>query len=106
MAKRDYSGIVHLESGDKALAMMIHGTSDSRFILVRGVPSNKESRIDEYLWADVKQNGQPVVLSVEQNPVVIDIPGTYRFRNEGFEDEQALIDLTVYGRKLEKQSYV
>ena len=78
MAKRDYSGIVHLESGDKAVAMMIH----------------------------VKQNGQPVVLSVEQNPVVIDIPGTYRFRNEGFEDEQALIDLTVYGRKLEKQSYV
>lgn len=106
MTKRDFSGVVHLGYGDKAVAMMIRGTSESRFVLVRGVPSNSESRIDEYLWADVKKDGQPVVLSAEQNPVVIDIPGTYKFRNEGFEDEQALIDITTYGRKLETQTYV
>lgn len=106
MAKRDYSGLTRLGYGDKAVAMMIRGTSESRFVLMRGVPSNSDSRIDEYLWADVKNNGQPVVLSVEQNPVVIDIPGTYKFRNEGFEDEQALIDVTTYTRKLEIQTHV
>lgn len=106
MAKCDFSSVVRLEYGDKAVAMMVRGTSESKFVLVRGVPGNKESTIDEYLWADVVIDGQPVVLSAEQNPVVIDIPGTYKFRNEGFEDEQALIDITTYGRRLETTTYV
>lgn len=106
MAKRDFSGVVHLEHGHKAVAMMLRGTADSRFVLVRGVPSNDESRIDEYLWADVRKDGKPVELTIEDNPIVIDVPGTYKFRNEGFADEQALIDITTYGRKLETQTYV
>lgn len=106
MAKREFSGVVHLENGHKAVATMLRGTTESRFVLVRGVPGNDESRIDEYLWADVFVKGEPVVLSVRENPVVIDIPGTYKFRNEGYEDEQALIDITTYGRRTEKQTYV
>lgn len=105
MAK-SFSGVVHLERGDVAVAMIIRGTSDSRFVLVRGVPSTAESRIDEYLWADVVKDGRPVELTVKQNPVEITVPGTYKFRNEGFDDEQALVDITVFSRKTEVRSYV
>lgn len=105
MAKA-FSGIVHLDRGDIAVAMIIRATTESRFVLVRGVPSSNESRVDEYLWADVMKDGKPVELTADQNPVEITTPGTYKFRNEGFEDETALVDITVYGRKTEVRSYV
>lgn len=104
--KSIFSGVVHVECGDKAVAMMIRGTTDSKFVLVRGIPGTTESRLDDYLWADVMQDGKSVELTASQNPVVIDIPGTYRFRNEGLDDEQALVDITVYARKTEVRTYV
>lgn len=103
---KSFSGVVHLERGDTAVAMIIRGTSDSRFVLMRGVPSNADSRVDEYLWADVVRDGKPVELTVQQNPVEIIVPGSYKFRNEGFDDEAALVDITVYNRKTEVRSYV
>lgn len=106
MAKREFSSIFHVEVGAKAVATMLRGTSDSNFVLMRGVPSNEDRRVDEYLWADVTQYGRQILLTTANNPVVIDIPGTYKFRNEGFDDEQALIDITTYGRKVEIQSNV
>lgn len=106
MAKRDFSSIFHVEVGAKAVATMLRGTVDSSFVLMRGVPSNEDRRVDEYLWAEVKQDGKQTLLTTDNNPVVIDLPGTYKFRNNGFDDEQALIDITTYGRKVEIQSNV
>lgn len=106
MDKRNFSSVFHIKEGDKAVAMMLRGTADSQFVLMRGVPSNDDRRIEEYLWADVKKPGHSFELTVENNPMVLDTPGTYKFRNQGFDDEQALIDVTIYGRKTEIQSNV
>lgn len=98
MSKRKQeSAIVHCEFGQVVLATMLNGTSDSEFTLVRGVPSNGDKRIEEYLWTDVIKDGKPVTLSLKgDNPLMIDLPGTYKFRNMGTDDEAALIDLTIY----------
>lgn len=97
MSNKSRSIIFKVEKGEKAVAMMIRGTTDSEFQLERGVPSNELQRIDEYLWSDVYEDGQPVLLKpYKKNPLVVDVPGTYSFRNEGTDDEQALIDVTVY----------
>lgn len=107
MSKANYSSVVHLNFGDKAVATMLRGTSESTFTLLRGVPSNDDRRLDDYLWTEVLKDGKPVTLSLAgDNPIVIDVPGTYKFRNDGFEDEQAIIDITTYGRKLETTTYV
>lgn len=97
MSKKNESSIVHMEKGSSLVAMMINGTSDSMFTLMRGVPSNDDKLPDEYLWSEVYVNGSPLQLSqYKSNPIIIEIPGTYKFRNDGTDDEQALIDMTVY----------
>ena len=97
MTKCNKSVVFQVSKGEKAIAMMIRGTSDSLFQLERGVPSNELQRLDEFLWADVFVDGFPVQLTAQKtNPLVIEIPGTYSFRNEGTDDEQAIVDVTVY----------
>lgn len=91
------SSVVTLDKGGILVATMLNGTTDSQFTLLRGVPSNDDKRIDEYLWTEVYLKGEPVLLRQRvQNPILIDVPGTYRFRNDGLDDEQAIIDMTVY----------
>lgn len=97
MKNKIESSVVVVENGQRLVAMMIRGTADSSFTLMRGVPSNSDGRMDEYLWADVYENGLPVeLLQNHTNPIVVTTPGTYKFRNNGTDDEQALIDMTVY----------
>lgn len=93
----DKSVVFKVEEGDTAVAMMLNGTSDSLFILERGVPSNSQRRIEEYLWASVFISGTAVQLTeTGTNPLSITTPGSYRFSNMGSDDEEALIDVTVY----------
>ena len=100
MNKRNDSSIVHIAPSQIAVATLLYGTSDSQFVLMRGVPSNSEQRIDEYIWTEVLVKGQPVYLTLTgDNPLTITTPGTYRFRNMGTEDEEALIDITLYNKE-------
>lgn len=100
MNSNEDSVVTHIKSGEIGVAMMIHGTSDSNFTLLRGVPSNKDKRIDEYLWVEVLKGGHPVRLSLlDDNPIVISTPGAYKWQNNGTDDEQALIDMTVYKKE-------
>lgn len=97
------SVVVEVMLGQVAVATMFRGTDDSSFVLQRGVPGNGNGRIEDYFWTDVYKNGEPVTLKAKMdNPLVIDgnvTPGSYRFRNEGTDDEDAIIDLTVYKNK-------
>lgn len=94
------SVVSHIKMGEVGVAMMINGTSDSSFTLLRGVPSNKDKRIDEYLWSVVRKDGHPVELSYNgDNPLLIEIPGAYKWQNNGTDDEQAIIDMTVYKKE-------
>lgn len=91
------SSLVTVEKGGVLVATMLNGTTDSQFTLLRGVPSNDDKRIDQYLWSEVYKDGYAVTLKKNHNnPIVIDIPGEYMFRNDGLDDEQAIIDATVY----------
>lgn len=100
MNSKEESVVTHINRGEIGVAMMIYGTSDSNFTLLRGVPSNNDKRIDEYLWVEVLKNGHPITLSLlGDNPVVIEIPGAYKWRNNGTDDEQAIIDVTVYKKE-------
>ena len=93
------SAVSHLELGQKLVATMLRGTTDSSFTLMRGVPANCDKRMEDYLWTEVIKDGKPVQLSLNKdNPLEITLPGTYKFRNDGTDDEQALIDMTVYKR--------
>ena len=97
MTNKDTSTVFTVELGERAVAMMINGTADSLFQLERGIPDTKGARIEDYLWSDVYTDGFPVQMQFRKtNPLVIEIPGTYRFRNEGTDDEQALVDVTVF----------
>lgn len=96
MHKED-SNVFKIGVGEIGVAQMVRGTTDSRFVLVRGVASNSDRRIDEFLWEDVSIGGEVVALTKDgNNPTTIAIPGTYKFRNDGTDDEQALIDVEVY----------
>jgi hypothetical protein len=98
MSKKE-SAISYLELGQKLVATMLRGTTESSFTLMRGVPANDDKRIEEYLWTEVIKDGKPVQLTLaKDNPLEITLPGVYKFRNDGFDDEQALIDMTVYKR--------
>ena len=91
------SSISHLALGNKLVVTMLRGTSDSSFTLMRGVPANCDNRVDEYLWTEVIKNGKPVQLRLDMdNPLEITLPGTYKLRNDGTDDEQALVDMTIY----------
>lgn len=93
----DKSVIFKVEEGETAVAMMLNGTSDSLFVLERGVPSNSLRRTDEYLWAPVFVDGKSIQLTeAGDNPLQIAVPGSYRFSNMGSDDEEALIDVAVY----------
>lgn len=97
MSKQD-STITKLERGQVMQVTMFKGTTDSQFTLMHGVPSNSLGRIEDYFWTEVIRDGKPVILSLtKDNPLVIDnMFGTFKLRNDGLEDEQAVIDVTVY----------
>lgn len=95
--KKEESSLVTIDENQKFVATMLLGTTESSFTLMRGVPSNDGRRVSEYLWAEVIKDGKPVKLVLsESNPLVFDIPGTYKFRNDGMEDEAALIDVQTF----------
>lgn len=91
------SSISHLDLGNKLVITMLRGTTDSSFTLMRGIPANTDNRVDEFIWTEVIKNGKPVQLRLDQdNPLEVTLPGTYKLRNDGTDDEQALVDMTVY----------
>lgn len=97
MKNKESSNVFTVGLGETAVATMFRGTTDSEFSLIRGVPSNEMRKLDEYLWTPVFKNGHPVTLKMEvDNPIAITIPGTYKFVNNGTDDEEAIIDVTVY----------
>lgn len=97
MKNHSHSIVTRIGLGETGVAMLINGTTDSSFTLMRGVPSNQDKKLSEYLWAEVLEGGKPVTLSLSgDNPLVIKVPGTYRFLNNGTDDESAIIDMTVY----------
>jgi len=94
------SAIGYLNTGELMVISMFRATTESSFTLLRGVPGNELGRIDDYFWTEVIRDGAPVKLSLAtNNPLVIngnEMPGVYKLRNDGFEDEQAVVDMTVF----------
>lgn len=104
MSQKEESLVVSVGMGEVAVITMVNGTTDSNFVLMYGVPLTDRALVDEYAWADVHRNGKVVELRAElDNPMVIDgnkYPGTYKLRNNGTDDEQALIHVNTFKPKV------
>ena len=95
---KSYTSHIMIQPGQYARAVILDCTSESSFSLQYGVPLNLGDHIDQYQWITLKREGKTMDLNENNNVMVfgMDLPGAYRFINNGTDDEQAVVVCDVF----------